>query len=251
MGCREARNLHQRADQVQLGPHLDRGGRFTGVGGEYISETTHLGIFLWTPFSVVLSSSLSLCPCPWSYLGYLIFFLFLFRSCANCIKPVFCSGRQNTWRPRASNKWSLWWPVQRPRACMTSFEEPWPSQSLPWLLAHLCLRGTCRCLLLQSHVWQPKRPKLSHLSANPRGWHTHWDDTSMRHCRSHPLDLLVLGQGLSWGTLILSWHYLFSCAPCPSGHKAVMSLYPITFFNTNAFRWHAKQTHCSGSLGPT
>ena len=58
------------------------------------------------PFSFVLSSTLSLCSCPGSLSGYLIF-LFFFKGCTSCIKPVFCSGRQNTWRPMASNRWSL------------------------------------------------------------------------------------------------------------------------------------------------
>ena len=59
--------------------------------------------------------------------GYLIFLVLFFRGCINCIKPAFCSRRQTTcgwrqaiWKLKASNKWSLWWPNQRLRACMTS-----------------------------------------------------------------------------------------------------------------------------------
>ena len=99
------------------------------------------------PFSFALSSTLSLCSFPGSPSDYLIFLAF-FRHCASCIKPVFCSSRQNTWRPVASNRWSLWWPDQRLRACMTSSEWPWPSQIFPHLLAYLHPKGTGRCLLL-------------------------------------------------------------------------------------------------------
>ena len=50
---------------------------FTDISRGWISETTCPGILIWTPFSLVLSSSLSLCPCPWSHSGYpdlLVFF---------------------------------------------------------------------------------------------------------------------------------------------------------------------------------
>ena len=35
------------------------------------------------------------------------------------------------------------------------------------------------------------------------------------------------------------------------GMKLSCPICPITFFNTNAFRWHGKQAHCSGSLDST
>ena len=79
---RGARNLHLRAGQIQLDPSLDGGWGFTVAGREWVSETTNLGILLWTPFSSVLPSSLTLRPCPWPHWGYLIFFLFFFSGAA-------------------------------------------------------------------------------------------------------------------------------------------------------------------------
>ena len=150
----------------------------------------------------------------------------LFRGCANCMLPVFYNRRQNAWRPSTSNKWSLQRPDLRLRACTTSSKGPWPSQSLPCLLAHLCPRGAGRFLLLQPHAQQPKRLKLHHLSPNPKGVTYCWDDTPMCQYRGSPPALLLLGWGVPWRTPILQCHYLLSGAPCPFGHEAVVSPLP-------------------------
>ena len=85
----------------------------------------------------------------------------------------------------------------------------------------------------------------------PREQHTYWDDTPMCQHRGHPPGLSLPGQGVPWGTLISTHHYLYSWVQCPYGHEAVMFPLPYYIFNTNTFKWHGKQAHCSGSSDPS
>ena len=243
-----ARNVHSRADPVQLGLHLDWGGGFTGIGRECVSETTCPGIFLWTPFSVVLSSSIPQ-SLPMVTFGLPDLLVLFFRGCTNCIKPVFCSGRWNAWRPRSSSKWSLQWLDQKLRACITSSEGPWPGQSPPCQLAHLQQKaqvGAYYCGLM------PNSPKLPHLSPPTQGGniatemaplHVNVGDVhQVYHCQV---------KGYPEGPL---YSYATICSHVHGTHLAIKLsclLCPITFFNTDAFRPHGKWAHCSGSSDST
>ena len=122
---------------------------------------------LFIPFLFCLSSSLSLCPCPWSHLGYLIFFFLFFQRLYQLSQASFLWHDAECLQLGAEcletkglQQVELWWLDQRLRACTTSSKGPLPGQSLPHLLVCLHPRGAGGCLLQWSHAQQPKRPKL-------------------------------------------------------------------------------------------
>ena len=221
---------------------------FTSTGWEWGSEANHPGILSSRPPFFQLFC-LALFPGPWSHAELPDLSCYFFRGCANCVKPVFCSGRQTacsrrqaTWRLKASNKWSLWWLDQWLRACLTSTKGSWPSQNFPHLLAHPHPRGAGGCLLQWSWPHQPKSLKLQH--------QTHWLNSSRRHIgeggpsltvpqpkkatintEMAPLcinivDLSLLGWGVPGGTHNLLCCHMHPCALGPFGHEGIISLLP-------------------------
>ena len=172
----------------------------------------------WTPFSFVLSSALSPCPCPRSHLGYLIFFYFLGAvPVASSQFPVAGGGTPGDQQPPTSGVFSGWirgWgPVQYPlrgHDPARSFHICWPPSAQG---AHV--GANCYGLMPNS-----TRGQSSPTVPWPLGGNT---PAEMTPCRGCPLGLSLPGQGVPWGTLILPCCHLFSCVLHPSGHEAVMS----------------------------
>ena len=85
---------------------------FTSIGREQGSEAAHPGNLSSRPLSLLFFLVLYFSVLAQDHVqGYLIFLVF-FRGCTNCVKPVFCGGRQTicswrqaTWKLKPSNKW--------------------------------------------------------------------------------------------------------------------------------------------------
>ena len=238
---RGTRNLHPRADQIWLGLGLDWGGGFLSI--RWNPDTTHPGI----PFCSVWLS-ISLCPChchfqaTWSSSCF-----FSVRGCINYARPFsVVGGRMPMARGRRLGKkvspasrvhggWvKVWGPVWHPTRDHDLART-----------SHVCGPDSVQEVQVgvyhSSPVPNSPRDKVAALGTleqgsllvcppTPREWHTHWDDTPIYQCRRQPPGLSLPGQGVPWGTLIFLCHHMYSCVPCPSGHKAVMSPLPQYIF---------------------
>ena len=84
---------------------------------------------------------------------------------------------------------------------------------------------------------QNRGPSLTCLTPH-RCSYTYWDGTYACQHKWLPVGLSLPGWGMPW----ISCCHLYPCAPCPSGHKTVMSFLSCNFFfNSNALKQHGKQ----------
>ena len=154
-------NLHPRAGQVWLGPHLDEGGG-SPVLAEGEAQRLLIQVFSFWILSLLFCLVLYPPVLGQDHIQAALSSCF-FRGCTSCVKPVSCGRRQNAWVPTPSNKWSLVAGLE----AKGLYDILWGTMTKPdlqYLLAHLCPWGAGGCLLLWSHAWQPKRLKFPHLS---------------------------------------------------------------------------------------
>ena len=254
---RGAWNLHPGAGQVQLDPHLDGGGGFGSALAESDDQSLLAQVFSsWSLFSFVLSSALSLCPCPRSLSGYLTLF-------------VFFSGAL----PIVSRQYSLWWEAEHLETnglqhsgvcggwirgqgpCTTS---SWGSMTQPDLSTSAGLPPMpkrCRWVptATVSCTQQPKRPEGPPSVPWPLGGdkptemiplYINVGDEHQVYC----CQVEGCPEGPSSSHATICSHVC--CTPIWSQIWCVASVLAM-YFKTNALRWHGEWTHCSGSLDPT
>ena len=127
-------------------------------------------------------------------------------------------------------------------------------------------RGAGWYQLQWSHARQPKRPKMQ--SKSLRG---HIGTGTIPYLSFNLKEAVYPLRWHPYMSTIGDTHWVFCCwvEGCPEGplsphaticthvHHAHLymklscSLCPITFFNTNALKWHGKWAHCSRVLDPT